>query len=228
MFRLQGEALVEEAEGLRAVPLIYARLSTRADPALLTALVRAMPERDEAALALGWDAALAAGWKPRTAAGVEIPVARALVERGRVGEGFALLKGLPREGSVDWELALMERVAGRPVGWLGGRVPGPIVPGEVLVQRTLAGEGDLDVEFTALSACKGARMQVAPEGGAALLELRVDGEEPGKLRLEDAASVLLADELAPGPHRLRLRLVGEAAPEGGRATLKLSRLRCDA
>jgi hypothetical protein len=91
MFRLQGEALVAEADALRAVHVVYDRLAKRADPALLTALVRAVPDRDEAALALGWDAALGAGWRPRAASGVEVPVARALAARGRAGEAFALL-----------------------------------------------------------------------------------------------------------------------------------------
>ena len=227
MFRLQGEALVAEADALRAVHVVYDRLAQRADPALLTALVRAVPDRDEAALALGWDAALGAGWRPRAASGVEVPVARALAARGRAGEAFALLGALPRVGAVDWELALLERLEGRPVGWMGGRVAGPVLPGEVAIDRVLVGDGDVHVEFTALSPCGPLLAHVASDDG---LPVQARVRHDGRVRIEEEVAEEVAlpvtDTVDAGPHRVRVSL-GEAAPRvGARASLRVRALSC--
>ena len=209
-FRLDGVALVEATARIQAVPLVYDTLALRADPSVLAALVRAVPARDEAALALGWSAALAAGWNPQHARGVEVPVARALEAAGRGEEALHLLSNLPREGEIDWVLALVERTQGKPVGWLGGRVPGPIVPGVVRAPGEVPPEGSLRVEFTALAPLSTVRVRGG--AGACTLELRLDGQ-PWKVGSGDA-------DLGPadvGPHRVEARRVGGGTPTAGAA-----------
>lgn len=225
MFRLGGEALVTEAEGLGAVPMVYASLAQRADPALLSALVHAAPERDEAALALGWDAALAAGWKPRLARGVEVPVARALDERGRRAEAFSVLQGAPRLGEVDWNLALLERLDGRTVLWGGGRVPGPILPSGFELDRVLAGDGTAVVDFTALARCRAPFVELAPEGrGMVEVALAVDAAEPSDVIVESVTRAGLGEVLEPGPHRLLARIRTDNAIQ---ARVRMVRVRCE-
>ncbi len=216
--RVDGVALVEATARVQAVPLVYDTLAQRADPAVLAALVRAAPERDEAALALGWSAALAAGWQPQRAHGVEVPVARALEAAGRGGEALHLLSHLPRAGEIDWVLALVERTEGKPVGWLGGRVPGPILPGTVLTTEEVPPDGSLSVEFTALAPLARVRLRggdAARGTGRCALEVRLDGQ-PWQGWTGGEAE-LGGGEV--GPHRVDVRFVaGAKAVSGCRVT----------
>ena len=213
--RLDGVALVDATARLQAVPLVYDTLALRADPAVLAALVRAVPARDEAALALGWSAALAAGWEPQRAPGVEVPVARALEAAGRGAEALHLLSHLPREGEIDWVLALVERTQGKPVGWLGGRVPGPILPGAVRVAGEVPPEGSLRVEFTALAPLVNLRVRRGDDTCA--LDVRLDGQG---WMLWSGPGVAELGPAGVGPHRIEARRAGGSAPaDAGRCTV---------
>ncbi len=205
---LPGEARVHAAARLQAVPVVYDALARRADPAILTALVRAVPDRDEAALGLGWSAALAAGWKPRHARGVELPVARALAAGGREDEAMRILAGVPRTGEADWLLALLERAAGRPDGWRGGRGPGFVVPGRVDVDVPLPAAGRGRVEFTALAPLTRLVLHARPP--ECDLRVTLDAHPPVPWT---TARPLELGPVGAGPHRIDV--VDSVASGGG-------------
>ncbi|MFZ5478514.1 MAG: hypothetical protein ACOZNI_17220, partial [Myxococcota bacterium] len=208
---------VAGAERVAALPLVYTRLL--ADPASLPALVVAAPERDEAALALGWEAALDLGWRPRRADGVVLDVARALEARGRGGEARRLLARHPREGEVDGLLALYERTQGEPVRWRGGHVGAtlPIEPGpEFPVPGYAAVELTTDVPL--------AHLRLAGEGWSdtpepVTLQVSLDGAPAIRWALPGALDL---GPVEAGPHRIALRFggdrVGPIAGRGARVT----------
>jgi hypothetical protein len=210
---LPGEARVHAAERLQAVPVVYDALAVRADPAILAALVRAVPDRDEAALGLGWSAALAAGWKPQHATGVELPVARALAAGGREEEAMRILGGVPRAGEVDWLLALLERTRGRPDGWRGGRGPGLVVPGRVAIDVAIPDDGRGRVEFTALAPLE--RLVLRARAPACTLRVTLDAQPPVRW---DTTSPVDLGPAGAGPHRLDI--VGTSWGGGGPAPLR--------
>lgn len=224
------------AEEIDAVNLVYtdvlAAAASPKDPATLVALVKAAPDRDEAALALGWEAALKVGWRPARAEGVVIPVARALEAGGRGGEALRLLARQPREGEVDGLRALFERTQGLPVAWKGGAVGTALSLGsrtELLAAPIEFTHDDArTLEITAPTAL----------GVESALTLDCDGtafEGPPVLALQwDAGAVQRVEcpaqgwgealDLAAGPHRLRVAFVNDAAgPEGDR-NVRLSRV----
>jgi hypothetical protein len=125
VWREDGLARVEAARRVGALGLVYDGLLAES-PDVLAALVAGVPDRDEAALALGWYAALEQGWRPQRAEGVVVDVARELDRRGRGGEALRLLYRHPRAGEVDGLAGILERSLGLPSGWRGGVVGAPL------------------------------------------------------------------------------------------------------
>ena len=221
-----GALRLERAERAGAEWLVYESVLDRArggacgapcpgDDVLLARLVRAVPLRDEAALALGWRAALDLGWRPRRAEGVAVPVARELEARGRGGEAFRLLSMHPREGEVDGFMSMMERVEGAPLHWRGG-VLGEAVPGRLALDAELAHNGTFTLEFTATESVRGGRLLL--EGTAYLGAPRVSVQLDAAPAREVVVGGALALELGPleaGPHRLRVRFDDDLVGESG-------------
>ncbi len=233
---LPGPTRLVAAQEIGAVNLVYADVlaaaSSPKDPTTLLALVEAAPDRDEAALALGWEAALKVGWRPARAEGVALPVARALEAGGRGGEALRLLARHPREGEVDGLRALFERTQGVPVGWKGGVLGTNTPPGgrtELL---------DAPLEFTHDDARTLEITAPVALGVDSALTLDCDGtafEGPPVLELQwDAGAVQRVEcpargwgealDLAAGPHRLRVAFVNDAAGPDGDRNLRVSRL----
>jgi hypothetical protein len=216
VWTLDGVPRLDAAARLHAVPLVYDALALSADPALAAALVRAAPDRDAAALALGWEAALDIGWRPYRADGVVIPVARALDAAGRGGEALRLLARHPREGDVDALRALLERVQGAPDRWRGATL-GEALPGRFDPALRFDTGGWAGVEFTARTALAGVTLQGegTPYAGAPVLEVRLDGGPPTRWALDGPATLALPGPIAAGPHRLDLFFVNDRADAGG-------------
>ncbi len=216
---------VARAERVGAMPLLYERLLDGHDPALLEALVRAVPNRDEAALALGWERALALGWRPQRAdEGHAVAVARALESAGRGGEAYRLLSRHRREGEVDGFMSLMERVEGASVDWRGGAI-GPLVPGTIEMGAELAANGEVVLEFTATGAL--ADSALALEGssfeGPPRVTLSLDARPPIERAVDGAVTVPLG-VLEPGPHRLTVRFDDDRVGAGGDRNVIVRRL----
>ncbi len=211
LFTLPAEGRVGPAEALRAVPLVYASVLATGDASALEALVRAAPQRDEAALALGWERALDLGWRPQRADGAVVAVARALELRGRGGEGLRVLARAPRVGEVDWTRALFEAVLGAPVRWRGGPGPGPSLPGRASIDLHFRHDGAHAVEFTAYEPLL---LSLHGRGVAwdapARLELRVDAAPPVSWNIEVAPDISLG-RVERGPHRVDVRVVSGVA-----------------
>ncbi len=213
---LDGRARLAAAIPLGLVPAVYDDGVAGADPALLTALVHAAPERDAAALALGWERALNEGWRPSRAAGFVVPVARALEARGRGGEAVRLLARHPRDGEIDALQALFERIQGLPVRWRGAAL-GPSLPGRFDPGVRFLTDGYVAVEFTAQTPLSA--LELAGEGtswlGSPTIDVRLDGGA-AQLWALDGPSVLRMDRrIEAGPHRLELRFVNDLAGAGG-------------
>ncbi len=185
------------------------------DPALLEALVRAVPNRDEAALALGWSAALSLGWRPQRAAGHAVDVARALESAGRGGEAYRLLSRHPRAGEVDGFMSLMERVEGATVDWHGGGI-GPLVPGVIELDEELATNGEVVLEFTATGALGDSALALEGSSfeGAPRVTVHLDAR-PSIERAVDGAVTVPLGALEPGPHRLTVRFDDDRVGAGG-------------
>jgi hypothetical protein len=226
VFRSDGLERLYAAEPLDAVPLVYDVLATSPDPALLAALVTDAPDRDAAALALGWEHALDLGWRPQRADGVAVPVARALEARGRGGEALRLLARHPREGDVDAWRALLERLVGAPVGWKGA-VLGPTVPGEVAWPVTMDTNGRAALEFTATEPLS--RLEVDAEGtdfeGPPTVRFVLDAAPPVTVPLAGATAVRVAEHVDPGPHRVAVVFEDDRFGPGGDRNVRLTALR---
>ncbi len=213
-------ARLAAAERLDAVGLVYGRLLARAtrggapDAAerarrpndLLRALVRAAPERDAAALALGWRAALDLGWRPAFPEPVLVPVAEELERRGRGGEALRLLARAPREGDVDWLRALFEVTQGEPVRWRGGRGVGRggTLPGAMDVEAE--GASSRAIVFTALAGTT-VSLSAATEGEGRVVA-RLDAGAPIAWTPGPEGAVQVLGVVEPGPHRIGLRVEG--------------------
>lgn len=226
VYRARGAERLARAEAVGAVPLVYADLVRHADHpvwadrGLLFRLVAAAPDRDEAALAAGWEEALALGWRPARADGVEVPVARWLEARGRGGEALRLLARAPREGAVDWWRALYAREQGLADPWAGGEEPSALgMPGAVSLGWTWLTNQEGELLLTARRPLR--RLVLAGEGtvadGPPEVEVQLDGRPVGVWAPAGPSRFEVPGPLDPGPHRLRLRFVNDrVGPEGDR------------
>ncbi len=213
-----AERLAAAAE-LDAIGLFYEGVlaEAAADPALLTALVKAAPLRDEAALTLGIEPALAAGWRPARAEGAVVATAGALERAGRGGEALRLLARHPRVGEVDGLRALFERTQGLPVHWGGGQV-GPLVPPAFAINQTITSDGALVVEFTLTAPHEG--LVIALDGdvwnGPPTVDVAIDPPAgPSSLVEIVAPTRVPLGSLAAGPHRVSVTFINDAAGPGG-------------
>ena len=213
---LDGQAQLVAAMPLGLVPAVYDRVVVGADPALLAALVHAAPERDAAALALGWERALNEGWRPSRAEGVVVPVARALEAGGRGGEAVRLLARHPRSGEIDAVQSLFERIQGLPVRWRGAAL-GPGLPGAFDPGVRFLTDGYLAVEFTALTPLSA--LVLAGEGtswlGPPTIDVRLDGGAPQLWGLDGPGVLRMDRPVEAGPHRLELRFFNDLAGADG-------------
>ena len=201
------------------MPLVYDSVLAGAagQPALLAALVRASPLRDEAALLLGVEPALAAGWCPRRADGAVVATARALERAGRGGEALRLLGRHPREGEVDGLRALFERTQGAAFGWRGGAL-GPIVPPAHAIDGEIVSDGRLEVEFTlpAPRSDLGLRLDGDAWNGPPTVDIAVDAPVGPSSLVEISGPLRFAlGPLEAGPHRVQVTFINDAAGPGG-------------
>ncbi|MBM4366020.1 MAG: hypothetical protein FJ102_07375 [Deltaproteobacteria bacterium] len=212
------------AERIDAVHLFYGGILAEHDPALLGALVKAVPNRDEAALALGWERALSLGWRPQRAEGHAVEVARALEGAGRGGEAYRLLSRHQRTGEVDGFMSLMERVGGATVDWHQGQV-GALVPGTIELDRELATNGEAVLEFTASGALGAGVLTLEGSSfeGPPRVTVHLDARPPLELAVDGAVDLPLGP-LEPGPHRLRVRFDDDRVGAGGDRNVRVRRL----
>jgi hypothetical protein len=228
VWSVDGEARLGAAERIGAVAFVYDGLAADADEALALALVRAAPDRDEAALRLGWAPALAAGWRPARADGVVVAVARALDASGRGGEALRLLARHPREGDVDALRGLLEHTQGVPSRWRGASL-GARLPGSVALDLLFRTNGWVGVEFTATEPL--ANLVLAGNGiayeGPSIVEVQLDGAAPVRWTLDGPGELGLPGPVAPGPHRLGLRFVNDRADAGGDRNVEVLELRAE-
>ncbi|MDP2306692.1 MAG: hypothetical protein Q8P18_11775 [Pseudomonadota bacterium] len=216
VWTLDGEARLLAARQIGAVDLVYGGLVADADEPLTMALLRAEPNRDEAALRLGWERAIRLGWRPARADGVVVPVARALDAAGRGGEALRLLAQHPRTGEVDALRAILERTQGVPCRWRGAPI-GPLLPGRADLGVEFDTNGWVGVEFTAMEPL--AALIVTGTGvsyaGAPLLEVQLDRLAPVDWVLDGPAELTLGGPIEPGPHRLGLRFMNDRVDGDG-------------
>jgi hypothetical protein len=194
------------AERLSAVHTVYDRFARTGSPELLRALVRASPNRDPAALALGWPEALDLGWRPHEADGVLVDVAAEMERRGRGGEALRLLARAPREGAVDWLRALFEVTQGVPVAWRGGRSDrhGTTVPG--WIEDAPFAPSVWTTELTALAPST-LHLRAATDGGGTV-EAVLDAQSPIRWTPGPEGAEVSLGIVPPGPHRVRVRVEG--------------------
>ncbi len=224
---------LEAAWRINAVPVVYDGLVAglclpscdREGEALARALIVAAPDRDEAALLIGWDAALDLGWRPARAEGVVIEVARALEARGRGGEALRLLARHPRDGEVDALRTLLERLQGKPVRWKGALL-GPVLADGVPLDLTFTTDGWRAVEFTTNAPATVLHLDAVGENyeGSPVLWVTVDAEPTREWAVDGAQTLTLDRPLEPGPHRLGLRYTNDRADAGGDRNVIVTRI----
>lgn len=221
--QLPAAARLAAAIPLDAVPLVIEAVveESKQDPATLRAALRAAPDHDGAALALGWHAALESGWRPQRAEGVAVEVARALEREGRGGEALRLLAKHPRVGEVDALRTLFERTQALPDDWRGGRL-GLVVESQAgsLCDECIVfmHNESREIEFTTLAAAFDAWLVVGCDGaayeGQPELILTLDAQ-PAWVVECPAQSARTQVWLAPGPHRLRIAFENDRQGAGG-------------
>lgn len=226
VWTVDGEARLRAAERLGAVDLVYDGLVTDADEPLARALLHAAPDRDEAALRLGWDRALAQGWRPARADGVVVPVARALDAAGRGGEALRLLARHPRVGDVDALRGLLEHTQGLPSRWRGAAI-GPLLPGRAELALHFETNGWVGFEFTATEPLPSLVLvgSGTAYAGAPVLEVQLDAQSPRAWTLDGPSELTLPGPVERGPHRLGLRFVNDRADTYGDRNAEVSELR---
>ena len=224
---------LQAAWRINAVPVVYDGLveglclpsCDREGEALARALVVAAPDRDEAALRLGWAAALDQGWRPHRADGVVIDVARALEAAGRGGEALRLLARHPREGDVDALRALLERLQGKPVRWKGAPL-GPMLAHGLPVDLSFTTDGWRAFEFTTPAPV--AALHIDATGtdyeGPPVLAVTLDAMPARTWAVDGAQTFTLEGPLEPGPHRLGLRYTNDRADPGGDRNVVVTRI----
>jgi len=225
----EGPARLVAAERVGAVSLVYDALAEDADTPLAAALVQAAPDRDAAALRLGWERALDLGWRPARADGVVVPVARSLEARGRGGEALRLLARHPRVGEVDGLRALLERLLDAPVRWRGAAL-GPALPGAFPAGLTFDTNAWKTLEFTATEPLAALDLdgEGTAYGGPAVLEVRLDARAPVTWALDGAGGLTLPGPVEPGPHRIGVRFVNDRADADGDRNARVLRVRAGA
>ncbi len=228
VWAVDGEARVAAAARLDAVDMVYDRLAADATEPVALALLRVAPDRDPAALRVGWARALDLGWRPERADGVVAPVARALEARGRGGEALRLLARHPREGEIDALRALLERTQGVTVRWRGAPL-GPNLPGRFEPALQFETNGWSAIEFTASRALPWVVVEGvgAAYAGAPVLEVRLDGAAPVEWALDGPSELTLDGPLAPGPHRIGVRFLNDRVDAEGDRNVRVVGVRAE-
>lgn len=221
VYGAQGEARLDAALRLHAERLVYDSLL---DSDVLPALVRAVPDRDEAALRLGWKEALDLGWYPQRADGVEVEVAQELERRGRGGIALRMLRRHPRAGAIDAWASLLEVTQGEPVRWKGATL-GPLLSDHLVLDVGLYWDHYEEILFTVHEAVPGLILE--GEGtsfeGPPSVRVRLDAEPESRWTVEGKATLALPG-VAPGPHRIQLWFDTDKLGPGGDRGIRIAGL----